>query len=366
MLIDWFTVGAQALNFLILVWLLKRFLYQPILDAIDAREKRIASELADADAKKAEAQKERDEFQRKNDEFDQQRTALLGKATDDAKAERKRLLDDARQAADALAAKRQEALRSEQRSLSEVLSRRASAEVFAIARKALGDLATTSLEERMGEVFTRRLREMDAKAKAGLGEALKSASAPGLVRSAFELPAEQRTMIHDAINETFSGDIHIRFETAPDLISGIELATDGQKVGWSIAEYLASLEKGVEELLQEKEKDQAQAQAQAKSPSDLTRRIGKRAYELYEEHGRKDGLAAQDWNTAESEIRKEISNPVKSEPVPEAKAEPKPGAKAEPEPTEKVEFKPDAKVEPEPEAKAEPTSEEPKPEAIGK
>ena len=82
MLIDWFTVGAQALNFLILVWLMKRFLYKPILHAIDAREKRIATELADADAKKAEAQKERDEFQHKNEEFDQQRAALLSKATD--------------------------------------------------------------------------------------------------------------------------------------------------------------------------------------------------------------------------------------------------------------------------------------------
>ena len=55
MLIDWFTVGAQVLNFLVLVWLMKRFLYKPILDAIDAREKGIATELADADAKKAEA-----------------------------------------------------------------------------------------------------------------------------------------------------------------------------------------------------------------------------------------------------------------------------------------------------------------------
>jgi F-type H+-transporting ATPase subunit b len=52
MLIDWFTVGAQVLNFLILVWLLKRFLYKPILHAIDAREQRIAKELADADAKR--------------------------------------------------------------------------------------------------------------------------------------------------------------------------------------------------------------------------------------------------------------------------------------------------------------------------
>jgi F-type H+-transporting ATPase subunit b len=45
MLIDWFTVGAQTLNFLILVWLMKRFLYKPILNAIDTREKRIAKEL---------------------------------------------------------------------------------------------------------------------------------------------------------------------------------------------------------------------------------------------------------------------------------------------------------------------------------
>ena len=345
MLIDWFTVIAQVVNFLILVWLLKRFLYRPILDAIDAREKRIAKELADADAKKAEAQKERDEFQHKNEKLDQQRAAFLSKATDEAKAERQRLLDEARKAADALAAKRQEALRIEQQNLSNALSHRAREEVFAIARKALADLATTSLEERMAEVFVRRLREMDGKAKADLGEALKSASAPGLVRSAFDLPGDQRAVIQNALNETFSADIHLRFETAPDLVSGIELTTNGQKVGWSITDYLASLEKGVDELLKEKDK----AEAQAKKPSDLTRQIGKRAYELYEEQGRKEGRAVQDWEKAEREIRKEILNPVKTEPPPEAKAKPKPEAKAAPEPKEKAEPKPEAKAELKPE-----------------
>ena len=121
--------------------------------------------------------------------------------------------------------------------------------MFAIARKTLTDLATTSLEERMGEVFTRRLREMDGKAKACVAEALEAASDPALVRSAFDLPAEQRAAIQQALNETFSADIHVRFETAPDLVSGIELTTNGQKVAWSIADYLASLEKGVGELL---------------------------------------------------------------------------------------------------------------------
>ena len=259
MLIDWFTVGAQALNFLILVWLLKHFLYKPILNAIDAREKRIAKELADADAKKTEAQKERDEFQKKNEEFDQQRAALLTKATDEAKAERQRLLDEARKATEALSAKRQETLRNDAHNLNQAIARRTQEEVFAIARKALTDLATTKLEERMGEVFTRRLREMDEQAKASLGEAMKTASEPALVRSAFDLPADQRAAIQNSLNETFSADIHLQFETAPDLVSGIELTTNGQKVAWSIADYLASLEKGVGELLKEKDKPQPKA-----------------------------------------------------------------------------------------------------------
>jgi F-type H+-transporting ATPase subunit b len=249
MLIDWFTVGAQALNFVVLVWLMKRYLYKPILHAIDAREKRIATELSTADAKQKDAEKKSVEFQRKNDEFDQQRAELLAKATGEVKAERERLLEEARKAADAFSAKRQETLSNDARNLDQAVSRRAQDEVFAIARRALTDLATTSLEERLGEVFTRRLLKMDNQAKARLSEAIKKASPPVVVRSAFALPAEQRAVVQNALNEACSADVRIRFETAPDLISGIEVATDGLKVGWSIAEYLGSLEKGVAEAL---------------------------------------------------------------------------------------------------------------------
>ena len=93
---------------------------------------------------------------------------------------------------------------------------------------------------------------MDGEAKAGLAQALQTESDPALVRSAFDLPAEQRAAIQNAINETFSADIHLRFETAPDLIGGIEITTNGHKVAWSIADYLASLEQGVDDLLKEK------------------------------------------------------------------------------------------------------------------
>jgi len=251
MLIDWFTVSAQVLNFLILVWLLKHFLYKPILHAIDAREQRIAKELADAEAKMAEAQKERDEFKHKNEKFDQQRDELLNKAKDEVKGERQRLLDEARQAVNDLRAKRQDALKREQQSLNDEITRRTRDEVFAIARKTLSDLAGTTLEKSMSEEFNRRLRNLDAKAKESLATALKTSSDPAVVRSAFELPSEQRALIQHALNETFSAEIQVRFETAPEVINGIELTANGRKVAWSIADYLEALEKSVGELQKE-------------------------------------------------------------------------------------------------------------------
>jgi outer membrane biosynthesis protein TonB len=96
----------------------------------------------------------------------------------------------------------------------------------------------------------------------------------------------------------------------------------------------------------------------------LTPQIAKRAYELYEQRGRQDGRAVQDWEQAKREIRKDEA---KAEPKPEAKAEPKPEAK--PEPETRAETKPEAKSEATPEAKTEPkpeTKAEPKPEAKAK
>lgn len=251
MLIDWFTVGAQMLNFLILVWLLRRFLYKPILQAIDAREKLIAAELADAEAKKTEAKKESADFQRKNEQFEQERNRLLKQAKDEATAEGERLINEARQAADRLTAKHMVMLRIDAHNLAQSISRRTEQEVFAIARKTLMDLAGASLEERMSAVFTQRLRAMDTKAKDELAKALKTSTGPALVRSTFDLPVDQRTAIQNALNETFSADIQIRFETAPDLISGIELTSNGQKVTWSISNYLTWLKASVGTLLHE-------------------------------------------------------------------------------------------------------------------
>lgn len=249
MLIDWFTVIAQIANFIVLVWLMKRYLYQPILSAIDAREARIAAELKDAQTKQAAAAQERDDFRQKNEAFEQCRDALLKAAQNDAKTERQKLFEEARQDAAALRAKLDAAMQSERSTLNRALAERVRQEVFAVARKVLADLATVSVEAQMGRVFAERLRTLDEPAKAVLDKAIKTATEPALVRSAFELPVQQREAIQQALNETFSAQVPARFDAAPSLVCGIELSVHGQKLAWSIDAYLSSLDRRMNELL---------------------------------------------------------------------------------------------------------------------
>lgn len=249
MLIDWFTVVAQVLNFLILVWLLKRFLYHPILDAIDVREKRIAAEVADAVNRKAEATKQRDEFAGKNKTFDEQRAAQLAKATDEANAEKKRLLDDARAAAEQADKTRLAALGAQADQLSQALGRRVQQEVFAITRKVLTDLASTSLEACVTDVFIRHLAALDDSTKKGLVAALSGSSDAAVLRTAFDLPAEQRAAIQKALDACAGTQVRVRFETTPAFVSGIELTAGGQKLGWTIGGYLASLKDSIRDVV---------------------------------------------------------------------------------------------------------------------
>lgn len=236
MLIDWFTVCAQALNFLILVWLLHRYLYKPVLAAIDAREKTVATKLADAAAQETKARAAGEELRKRNEAFDHERGGLLQKATADGAAERQRLIESARQDAQQLRVQLAQSLAAERVELGRQLAVRTQAEVFALTRKALSDLAGASLEERMSESAIERLRQLSQVQRQAL------AGVTGIVvRSAYDPPAAGRTRLEAAIHECLNPGIAVHYETAPEVVCGLELAADGVKLAWSVTDYLATL-----------------------------------------------------------------------------------------------------------------------------
>ena len=64
------------------------------------------------------------------------------------------------------------------------------------------------------------------------------------------MPAAQRRQLQEALNQCFDGEIALRFEPKAELLGGIELSCNGQRLAWSISDYLQALEQGVNELLQ--------------------------------------------------------------------------------------------------------------------
>lgn len=253
MKIDWFTIVAQIVNFLILLWLMKRFLYKPILKAIDEREKRIAEELSNAETKMNAAQEMKAEYDRKNDELNRQSAAFLKKAQDEGNAEKSRLLQDARETAEAVSKKQQEALVVEELALRESVSRKIQSEVFDITRKVLADLAGMNLEERVVEVFIQRLRDLDTSEKMAMISVLEKKAGKTTIRTAFAISPALQNTIETSVKEIFGlQQMNIMFESTPDLVSGIELGVNGQKIAWNVADYISSIEESFDDLLKEK------------------------------------------------------------------------------------------------------------------
>ena len=157
MLIDWFTVAAQIANFAILVWLLKRFLYRPVLDAMAAREKRVRETVAAADRQKAAAEEEANRLREQQDAFEQKKEDLLKKAREEASATRDELLAQARKEADASQAQRRNSLDRDWQEFHAELTQRAQGEALAVARQALRELADVEIEERMVAAFLKKL-----------------------------------------------------------------------------------------------------------------------------------------------------------------------------------------------------------------
>jgi len=155
MLIDWFTVAAQAVNFLVLVWLLKRFLYKPVLAAIDEREKRIAAQLLDAEKKKAEALKEQTDFsaQRTRNSISSG-SGLCLKRQKRRKPSAINLWKHLARMPMNYAPSWKKVFTKELENLNKKIGTLAQQEVFSIARKTLSDLAGVSLEQRMTDILS--------------------------------------------------------------------------------------------------------------------------------------------------------------------------------------------------------------------
>jgi F-type H+-transporting ATPase subunit b len=258
-LIDWFTVAAQIVNFLILVALLRYFLYGRIKRAMYERQQRIAASLEEAEHRRREADEQAASYEGKQQELEAQRAELMAQARAEADAKRQELLDQSRADLDQTQARWQEALRREQTAFLRDLRQHTAQQVYATARRALTDLAGADLEQRIVSVFLERLRALDAQAWNTLTDSHQDAEPHLLIRSAFDLPPEARQRLLALLREHLGEAVEAHFETSPDILCGIEMQSNGQKIAWSLEHYLEGLEEHLSAALEAATRHEANA-----------------------------------------------------------------------------------------------------------
>lgn len=252
MLINWFTVIAQIINFLVLVYLLKRFLYGPIIRAIDEREKKIDLRLEEAGKKKEEADLEAEDYRRKNREFNERREEMFSQIQEEVEVRRKDLINEASNQVDASRTKWYEAIHREKEAFLQDLRRRAGRQTCAISRQFLKEMADVDLEDHVIHVFIKRLLSLDKDEIEALKESIHRLPQKISVRSAFKIPGKLAGDIKEVLRNQADGHVDVQFEVSPDLICGIELKFQGSRISWNVDDYLETLEESLLTALENK------------------------------------------------------------------------------------------------------------------
>ena len=236
--IDWITFFAQIVNLFILVWLLKKFLYHPILNAIDKRQAQIAERVQSAKEASEKAVAEYKTYLQKTEEFDKNTQKMFDEASakviqyqqeQEAKIHEQTLL---------LQQKMQTDLEREKESLQLEMRNQIATSFSLVARKVMTDLSGITPIEQAVNLFQNKIRKLDKKQLSLLKKKAKNQKDIYLY-SSDSLNKEQTEMLSNFIQKHFdlAKQQIIHFQKNPDLIFGLELVIDDMTLDWNIKSY---------------------------------------------------------------------------------------------------------------------------------
>jgi F-type H+-transporting ATPase subunit b len=242
MQIDWITVAAQIVNFLILVWLLHRFLYGPIIKAMDDREAKIAARLRDAAEQKTNAEREANDYRAQREALEADKERILARAEEQAKSTQRSLEDAARSEVEKRRSEWLRQIEDEKEQFIRDMRRRSSGHVLALARQALSELADEDLAEKMAASFARQIEAVDPSLRERLAKACRQAGNRAVIVSSVEFGAEAQRRITRAVHKGIADTAEVHYQQSGDVANGVELKVGSLTLAWSFATFLDELE----------------------------------------------------------------------------------------------------------------------------
>jgi len=238
MLIDWFTVLAQIINFLILIFLLKRFLYGPITRAMEERKKKIATAIEQADSAEKKARQHSEELAKEKQNFLEKRERKLAEMRKEIREKQDKSLKEARLEVENLRQTWMDQLTEDKAAFLHKLKSEITSQVMRIGEKVLRDLANEKLERQIITVFLKKVSKDDLFQS-------RTISGKLLIQSGFKLDNEQSEFIRKQLSEYFLEAQNIQFQVIEEIGIGIRIKAGDRKVEWNLANYLGGLEKEI-------------------------------------------------------------------------------------------------------------------------
>lgn len=225
--LNWSTFILEIINFLVLVWILKHFLYRPVLDALEQRRLSIAHSLQNAEQLKTEAKALEQQYQSKLNDIElekQHARELLQQEIQQEKAQRLKQLEDEIDNA------RKKAAVIEQRQHADALNqyqKKAHQQAARFTSQLLSDLSGPELEQRLLDLLIDTLKQMGNSQKQALLQACKTSNNDINVSSAYPLSQAQRDELEQVLGQLCDQPLpNINYQQDKALIAGFKIVID--------------------------------------------------------------------------------------------------------------------------------------------
>jgi F-type H+-transporting ATPase subunit b len=220
---DWLTFTLEIVNFLVLVWILKRFLYQPVLQTIARRKAGIEQSLEDAAARTQTAETLAAHYRDRLAEWEQEKQALRTQAAAEVDAERTRRMAALQDALDTETERQRAVTAREAEDQRRQLEYAATAQGARFAARLLERLATPELEGRLIALVLEDLAQLPAARRQALRDACRDGPGPVLVSSGFALPGTDREALLGALAQGLPAPPAAEFAVDPRLLAGVRV-----------------------------------------------------------------------------------------------------------------------------------------------
>lgn len=221
--LDWVTFALEVVNFLVLIWILQRFLYKPVLAAIARRKAAIAKTLSEASARQANAQALEEQYRNRLTDWEREKATLQARLAEEINSQRTRAMAALQEALDQEREKRRVLEEQRVNDLRRQIEEQASAQGAQFAARLLTRIAVPELEVRLVGLMLDDLAHLPEETLQALRAACRDAGHKITVTSAFPLAEPQRRALLQGFMDLAQQRVIGEFKENERLLAGLRI-----------------------------------------------------------------------------------------------------------------------------------------------